>query len=75
MSANLNTLQLELLRRLGAKVAGLADQVHDLTHRVTTLEQQLAALTATEAIHHAGTTVRLDRIVRRLDRIDPPGAG
>jgi hypothetical protein len=82
MSGNLDILLLEVLRRLDAKVGGLADQVRDLTHRVTTLEHQLGGLAATEALHHACTAVRLDRvnacldrIERRPDRIAPPGAG
>ncbi len=69
MSSNHDILVLEFLRRLGAKVEGFTAALGDLQHRVTRLEHRLAALAATEAVHHAATTVRLDRLEARLDRI------
>jgi outer membrane murein-binding lipoprotein Lpp len=70
MSENRDPLVLEFLLRLNAKVDGLTGDLRDLRHRVTRLEQQLAALEATEAIHHAATRVALDRLQSRLDRIE-----
>jgi hypothetical protein len=70
MSGNHDILVLEFLRRLGAKVDALTGDLHDLRHRVTRVERRLAALAATEAVHHAATTVRLDRLEVRLDRIE-----
>jgi phage shock protein A len=70
MSDNHNPLMLEFVRRLNAKVDALADDLHDLRHRVTRLEQRLAASAATDAIHRAAITVRLDRMEARLGRIE-----
>jgi hypothetical protein len=70
MSANYDILMLELVRRLGAKVDALAGELRDLQHRMTRAEHQLAASAAAEAVHHAVTAVRLDRLEARLDRIE-----
>ena len=70
MSANYDNLMLELVRRLGAKVDALAGQVRDLQHRTSRAEHHLAASAAAEAVHHAVTAVRLDRLEARLDRIE-----
>jgi outer membrane murein-binding lipoprotein Lpp len=70
MSGNHDILVLEFLRRLGAKVEALTGEARELRHRVTRVEQRLAALAATEALHHAASTVRLDRLQARLDRIE-----
>ncbi len=70
MSGNHDVLVLELLRRLGARLDALMGEVRDLRHRVIGVEQRLAALAATEAVHHAATTVRLDRLEARMDRIE-----
>ena len=74
MSENHDILVLEFIRRLGAKVEGLESALRDLRHRVARLEHELAALTATEAMHHAMISVRLDRLeaqVALLDDDDP----
>jgi len=70
MSGNYDLLMLELVRRLGAKVDGLVGELRDLQYRMTRAEQQLAASAAAEAVHHAVTTVRLDRLEARLDGIE-----
>jgi hypothetical protein len=70
MSDNHDILVLEFIRRLGAKVEALTGEVRDLCHRVTRAEHQLAALAATEAVHHAATTVRLDRLEARLNQFE-----
>ena len=59
MSDNHDILVLEFIRRLGAKVEALTGEIRDLRHRVTRAEHRLAALAATEAVHHAATAVRL----------------
>jgi hypothetical protein len=69
MSSNSDPLIFEFVRRLNARVDALASDLHVLQHRVAQAEQRLAALTATEAIHRAGTQVRLDRLEAYLDRI------
>ena len=70
MSENRDPLVLEFLLRLNAKADALTADLRDLRHRLKQLEQQFAALTATEAIHHAATMVSLDRLKARLDRIE-----
>jgi len=70
MSGNRDSLVLELLRRLSAKADGLTVELRELRHRVTRVERQLAALTATQALQHAATMVRLDRLEARMDRIE-----
>ena len=70
MSSNDDILMLELVRRLGAKVDALRGELRDVQHRMTRAERQLAASAAAEAVHHALTAVRLDRLEARLDRIE-----
>ena len=70
MSANYDILMMELVRRLGAKVDALAGQVRDLQHRMSRAEHQLATSAAAEAVHHAVTAVRLDRLEAHIDRIE-----
>ncbi len=82
MSESFDNLLLEVLRRLEARLARITDQVHDLSHRLGAVEQRVGGIVATEALHYAATSVRLDRVDARLDlierrmgRIDRPGAG
>jgi hypothetical protein len=70
MSDNNSPLMLEFVRRLGAKVDALTGEVRDLRHRMARVERRLAALDATEALHHATIMVRLDRLAARLDRME-----
>jgi len=49
MSDQPENLMLVFLRRLDAKMDGLIDDVRDLKHRMTTVEQQLGGLAATES--------------------------
>jgi chromosome segregation ATPase len=58
------------LRRLDEKLGGLVEDVRELKHRTTTVEQQIASLGATEASHYASLASRMDRIEHRLDRIE-----
>jgi hypothetical protein len=70
MSENRDPLVLEFLLRLNRKADALTADLRDLRDRVTRLEEQFAALTATEAIHHAATLVALERLQSRLARIE-----
>jgi len=70
MSGDRDVLVLEFILRLGAKVDALTGEVRDLRQRMTRVEQRLAGLVATEAVHHAATAVRLDRLEARLDCIE-----
>jgi hypothetical protein len=67
MTGNRDIPMLEFLCRLGTKVDALTNEVRDLRHRMTRTEHQLAATAAAQALHHAAITVRLDRLVARLD--------
>lgn len=58
------------LRRIGAKVDALAEDVADVKRRMTSLEIQVGNLAAIEASHYANTAVRLDAIETRIDRIE-----
>ncbi len=69
MSANRDPLVLEFLLRLNAKADSLTADLRELRDRVTRLEERLAALAATEAIHHATTLVALDRLQSRVARL------
>jgi hypothetical protein len=70
MSENRDPLVLEFLLRLNRKADALTADLRDLRDRVARLEEQFAALTATEAIHHAATLVALERLQSRLARIE-----
>jgi hypothetical protein len=69
------------LRRIDQKVDGLADALRELKQRVGTVEIVTGNLAAVEASHYASLAGRLDRrddrmerIERRLGRIDEPAA-
>lgn len=61
---------LRFLRRLDQKMDRVAEDLHDLKRRMTTLEQQVAHQAATGASHYASLAARLDRVEERLDRIE-----
>jgi hypothetical protein len=63
-------LTLAILRRLDAKVDGVALELRDIKHRLTALEVAVANLAATEANHYANVALRADRTDDRLDRIE-----
>jgi tetrahydromethanopterin S-methyltransferase subunit G len=63
-------LLLVYLRRIDAAVAELRDDFRETKFRLTTLEQQVTSLAATEASHYASLSMRLDRVEARLDRIE-----
>ncbi len=69
MSDQPSELVLIMVRRLDAKGDRLIDDVQDLKHRMTMVEQQVANLTATEAGHYASVSARPDRVEQRLDRL------
>jgi uncharacterized protein Yka (UPF0111/DUF47 family) len=65
-----DNIVLGYLHRLDEKMDGLVEDVRELKHRTTTVEQQIASLGATEASHYASLASRMDRIEHRLDRIE-----
>jgi hypothetical protein len=69
MSANHDLLLLESVRRLSAKLEALGAGLRILHQRLTRAERQLAASVAAEAMHHAVTAVRLDRLEARLQQM------
>jgi predicted nucleic acid-binding Zn-ribbon protein len=70
MADDTSNIVIEHLRHIRGSVDRLADDIRELKHRVTTVEQQMSSLTATEANHYASLASRMDRIENRLDRIE-----
>ncbi len=60
MSDQPENLTLVFLRRLDAKMDGLAMDLHDLRHRMTAVEIQVSQVASTMASHYASTAFRLD---------------
>ncbi|HET6305785.1 MAG TPA: hypothetical protein VFG12_01285 [Rhodopila sp.] len=61
---------LAFLRRLDTKIDDLRADTVELKQRMTTLEVQIASLSASEGSHYAQVMLRLDRHETRLDRIE-----
>lgn len=61
-----DTTQLQLLRRLDAKLDRVVDDVQDMKFRMTGVEERLAAMDGSLS----GLQRRIDRIEQRLDRIE-----
>jgi phage shock protein A len=81
MSGEPDSFVLVYLRRLDTKMDDLRADTAEVKQRLTTLEVQIASLSATESSHYAQVMqrldrheIRLDRIERRLDLIDVPVA-
>ena len=70
MSDAPDNLVLVYLRRLDEKLDRVAADVSELKTRMTSVEQQVANLAATQASHYAILSTRLDRVETRLDRIE-----
>ena len=70
MSEEPERLGLRVLRRLDEKVDWLTADVSDLKLRVTSVENQLAAMAAAQASNYASLSSRMDRVETRLDRIE-----
>jgi phage shock protein A len=70
MSDNPPNLVLEHLRHLRAAMDGLRDDVRELKHRMSSVEQQIANALASETNHYVTVSNRLDRVGDRLDRIE-----
>ena len=70
MSGSPDNLVLDLLRAMRSDIGALRDDMRDVKHRLTSLEQQIVGLVATEASHYAGVAMRLDRTDDRFDRIE-----
>jgi len=76
MSDQPENMMLILLRRLGASMARLRDDMADMRLRMTTMETQIGNFIETESSHYASLATRLDKtderlsIERRLDLVD-----
>ena len=70
MSDGPDNLLLVYLRRLDDKSDRMAADMQELKTRMTSVEQQVANLAATQASHYAILSSRLDRVEARLDRIE-----
>jgi phage shock protein A len=70
MAEEPDSIVLRYLRRMDEKIDRLAEDVRELKLRMTTVEQQVAQLAATEASHYASTALRMDRLESRLERIE-----
>jgi len=63
-------LILDHLRAIRTEMGGLRDDVRELKTRMTTVDHQIASLTATIAGNYAGTATRLDRMEVRIEHIE-----
>jgi predicted nucleic acid-binding Zn-ribbon protein len=70
MADETSNIVIEHLRHIRGSVDRLAEDIRELKHRVTTVEQQMSSLTATEANHYASLASRMDRIEGGLERIE-----
>jgi phage shock protein A len=70
MSESPDNLVLEILRGMRASLSRVEEDVSELKHRMSTVEQQIAQMAATEMSHYAGVAGRLDRMSDRIDRIE-----
>jgi hypothetical protein len=67
--ASLEMLQLMVQRVLDSQIA-IREDVRELKHRMSTVEQQISNLAASEASHYASLSTRLDRLETRVERIE-----
>jgi archaellum component FlaC len=65
-----DNLVLEHLRHIRDVVDELREDVRELKHRTSSMEQQVANFAAVEASHYAGMSIRLDRLTDRIERIE-----
>jgi phage shock protein A len=65
---DLGLLQAMVQRVLDGQSA-LQEEVHELSYRMSTVEQQIANVAASEASHYASVSTRLDHITTRIERI------
>jgi len=70
MSEGMDNLVLEMLRAIRASQARTEEDMRELKHRMSTVEQQIAQILASEMSHYAGVSSRLDRITDRLERLE-----
>ena len=74
MTENVENLVLEQLRAIRAEMARLADHTGTLSAETRAIRHQLAAVVTLQDHDHndvASIKVRLDRIERRLELVDP----
>jgi polyhydroxyalkanoate synthesis regulator phasin len=63
-------LVLEILRAVRASQTRIEEDSRDLQHRMSTLEQQVGVMIASEMSHYASVSMRLDRLTDRVERIE-----
>jgi len=66
MAEEPESILLRYLRQIDAKIDRVIEDLHDLKHRITSLENQIAHLHG----DFANQSVRIDRIEIRLERIE-----
>lgn len=73
MMAETDSLMLEHLRAIRGEMAKMADWMHTMSVEMTAIRQHLAGVVTIQEHDHgdiANIKVRLERIEKRLDRVD-----
>lgn len=73
MTDNMESLVLEQIKAIRADLAAVRDDLRELTHRTGRLELAIAGLRRDQAHFdesHAETSVRMDRLNERIERIE-----
>lgn len=70
MSEQTDNLVLEMLRSMRASMARIEDDVRELKQRLSTVEQHISQMMASEMSHYASVAARLDRVTDRIERIE-----
>jgi hypothetical protein len=66
MTAETESLVLEILKKIQGDIAGLKFDMVDVKHRISMIERNTADIAAS----YAGQSLRIDRLEERLDRIE-----
>ena len=70
MAEEPDNLILEMLRAIRRDMADMREDVRELKHRMSTVEQQITLMIASEMSHYASVSLRLDRLTDRVERIE-----
>ena len=62
-------LVLGMLRAIRREMAEMREDIRELKHRMSTVEQQVALMISSEMSHYASVSTRLDRLHERVERI------
>ena len=63
-------LVLEMLRAMRRDIGEMREDIRELKHRMSTVEQQVSIMIASEMSHYAGVSTRLDRIGDKIERVE-----